>query len=55
MLTPEQCLAYVAEVEEAEATGVRAAFHFPALVGGAPPEIGWKSLELFAEKVMPHL
>ena len=49
VLTPEECLAY------AEEKGERAAFHFPPLVGGTPPEIGWKSLELFAEKVMPHL
>jgi len=49
VLTPEQCLAYAA------AKGERAAFHFPALVGGTPPEVGWKSLELFGEKVLPHL
>ena len=49
VLTPEQCLAY------AEEAGDRAAFHFPALVGGTPPAIGWKSLELFGEKVLPHL
>ncbi len=49
VLTPEQCLAYAAE------KGERAAFHFPALVGGTPPEIGWRSLELFADKVMPFL
>lgn len=52
VLTPEQCLAYA---EDAKARGDRAAFHFPPLVGGTPPAIGWKSLELFAEKVMPHL
>jgi alkanesulfonate monooxygenase SsuD/methylene tetrahydromethanopterin reductase-like flavin-dependent oxidoreductase (luciferase family) len=49
VLTPEQCLAY------AEEKGERAAFHFPALLGGAPPEIGWRSLELFAERVLPYL
>lgn len=49
VLTPEDCLAYARE------KGERAAFHFPPLVGGTPPSIGWKSLELFAEKVMPHL
>lgn len=49
VLTPEECL------RQAEAKGERAAFHLPPLVGGTPPAIGWKSLELFAEKVMPHL
>jgi alkanesulfonate monooxygenase SsuD/methylene tetrahydromethanopterin reductase-like flavin-dependent oxidoreductase (luciferase family) len=52
VLTPEDCLAYA---EEAEEKGERAAFHFPPLVGGTPPEVGWKSLRLFVEKVMPYL
>ncbi|MCP4004275.1 MAG: LLM class flavin-dependent oxidoreductase [bacterium] len=47
--TPEQCLAWVEE------HGQSAWFsHFP-LGGGAPPAVGWKSLELFAEKVVPYL
>ncbi len=49
VLTPEECLAYAAE------KGERAAFHFPALVGGTPPEIGWRSLRLFVDEVMPYL
>ena len=50
--TPEQCLAHA---REAEARGRQASFHFPPLVGGTPPAIGWKSLELFVDRVMPHL
>ena len=42
-------------VAEAQARGDRAAFHFPALVGGAPPAIGWQSLELLADKVLPYI
>ncbi len=49
VLTPEECLAY------AEEHGDAATFnHFP-LGGGIPPEIGWKSLRLFADEVVPHL
>lgn len=44
--TPEECL-----------EGVRggATALFKPLVGGLPPEIGWSSLRLFAESVLPHL
>jgi alkanesulfonate monooxygenase SsuD/methylene tetrahydromethanopterin reductase-like flavin-dependent oxidoreductase (luciferase family) len=52
VLTPEDCLALAADAAEADKT---ASFHLPPLVGGAPPEIGWKSLRLFVEKVMPYL
>ena len=45
--TPEQCIAYAREPG--------AAFrHFP-LGGGIPPELGWQSLELFANEVMPAI
>lgn len=48
ILTPEECIAYGREA------GDDASFrHFP-LGGGTPPEWGWKSLELFANKVLPH-
>jgi len=47
VLTPEECIAY--------ASTPGAAFrHFP-LGGGIPPELGWESLELFANEVMPTL
>jgi alkanesulfonate monooxygenase SsuD/methylene tetrahydromethanopterin reductase-like flavin-dependent oxidoreductase (luciferase family) len=47
--TPEQYLA------ETEARGPGTSFtHFP-LGGGIPPALGWKSLELFAARVAPHL
>jgi alkanesulfonate monooxygenase SsuD/methylene tetrahydromethanopterin reductase-like flavin-dependent oxidoreductase (luciferase family) len=49
VMTPEQCLAW------AEKKGPKAAFHFAPLVGGTPPAVGWKSLELFAERVLPYL
>lgn len=49
ILTPEEC------VERGKAQGPLAAFvHFP-LCGGTPPAIGWRSLELYAERVLPHL
>ncbi|MCC7077005.1 MAG: LLM class flavin-dependent oxidoreductase [Acidimicrobiia bacterium] len=49
ILTPAECLEYAAE------EGRWAAFiHFP-LVGGAPPELGWRSLRLYAEEALPHL
>lgn len=47
--TPEQCLAHAAE------RGGAAAFnHFP-LGGGIPPALGWQSLRLFADRVLPFL
>ncbi len=49
VLSPDECL------EWAEAQGALTVFtHFP-LCGGAPPEVGWRSLELYAEKVLPRL
>ena len=49
ILTPEECLAYARDA--AEDASFR---HFP-LGGGTPPEYGWQSLELFADKVLPYL
>ena len=47
VLTPDECIAYGKEKG--------AAFrHFP-LGGGIPLELGWQSLETFANKVMPAL
>ncbi len=46
ILTPDQA------IKVANSTG---SMHFAPLVGGTPPELGWKSLELFARKVHPYL
>ncbi|MDX1648570.1 MAG: LLM class flavin-dependent oxidoreductase [Myxococcota bacterium] len=49
VLTPEAC------VEHARAAGPFApVIHFP-LCGGAPPALGWRSLELYVERVLPRL
>ena len=49
VLTPDAC------VEAARAEGPGAVMlHFP-LCGGTPPDLGWESLELYAEKVLPRL
>jgi alkanesulfonate monooxygenase SsuD/methylene tetrahydromethanopterin reductase-like flavin-dependent oxidoreductase (luciferase family) len=49
VLTPEECVAH------ARAGGPFApVIHFP-LCGGAPPELGWRSLELYVERVLPAL
>lgn len=49
ILTPEDAIAY------GRAQGPLAVFiHFP-LCGGTPPALGWRSLELYAEKVLPAL
>jgi len=49
VLTPEAC---IARARERGPFGVF--IHFP-LCGGAPPELGWRSLELYAERVLPAL
>jgi hypothetical protein len=46
--SPDELLAKVPEMED------RTTFGFQPLVGGLPPEEGWKSLRLL-EKVMPQL
>jgi alkanesulfonate monooxygenase SsuD/methylene tetrahydromethanopterin reductase-like flavin-dependent oxidoreductase (luciferase family) len=49
VLTPARCL------QRAEEKGPLATFvHFP-LCGGIPPEVAWPSLELYADRVLPHL
>jgi len=49
ILTPDECVAH------AQGQGARARLiHFP-LCGGAPPSLGWRSLELYAERVLPRL
>lgn len=49
VLTPDEC------VEYAVARGDHSELMFQPLMGGAPPEIGWRSLELFAAEVLPRL
>ncbi len=49
VLTPEQC------VERARAGGPLASTVLHPLCGGTPAEVGWRSLELYADKVLPQL
>lgn len=49
VLTPEQALAW------ADQQGSAAIFHHFPLGGGIPPRLGWASLELYADRVMPYL
>ena len=48
ILTPEEC------VERGRKGREHGVFvHFP-LCGGSPPELGWQSLRLYAERVLPE-
>ncbi|MEU2212481.1 LLM class flavin-dependent oxidoreductase [Streptomyces hygroscopicus] len=49
VLTPEECVAYAAE------GGATASLVLHPLCGGMPVEEGWRSLRLFAERVLPRL
>lgn len=49
VITPEQAIAW------ANAVGPDATFHHFPLGGGIPPRIGWESLRLYADAVLPHL
>lgn len=50
VLTPDQCVAY------AQKCGARGyTMSVQPLIGGLPPEIGWRSLELFCTKVLPRV
>lgn len=49
VLTPEQC------VERGKAQGAFATFVLFPLCGGTPPEIGWETVRLYAEEVLPRL
>jgi len=49
VLTPEQCIARARE------RGPLADFVLFPLCGGTPPELGWESLELFANEVLPRI
>ncbi|MGA7416960.1 MAG: LLM class flavin-dependent oxidoreductase [Acidimicrobiales bacterium] len=46
VVTPDECLAIAATHDT---------LTFKPLVGGLDPEIGWEGLQLFADKVLPHL
>ena len=49
ILTPDECIALVDEL------GPMGAFTHHPLCGGTPPDKAWESLELFADKVLPHI
>jgi hypothetical protein len=49
VVTPEEC------VELAGQLGPGAALALKPLVAGLDPAVGWRSLELFVERVAPHL
>lgn len=49
IMTPEQCVVLAREL----GPGGRLAFH--PLMGGMDPDLGWESLELFRNRVMPEL
>lgn len=46
VVTPDECLSLAREA---------GALVFHPLLGGMPPELGWESLDLFANKVLPRL
>jgi alkanesulfonate monooxygenase SsuD/methylene tetrahydromethanopterin reductase-like flavin-dependent oxidoreductase (luciferase family) len=50
VVTPEECLVLAREQEAR-----RSSLIFQPLIGGLDPEEAWRSLHLFAERVMPHL
>ena len=49
ILTPDQC------VELARSQGPFCTFVHAPLCGGTPPELGWESLTLYADEVLPRL
>jgi alkanesulfonate monooxygenase SsuD/methylene tetrahydromethanopterin reductase-like flavin-dependent oxidoreductase (luciferase family) len=50
VVTPDECVRLAAEQAARHSSLV-----FQPLIGGLAPEIGWKSLELFANAVLPRL
>jgi hypothetical protein len=50
ILTPDDCLALAREMN-----AIGQPILLQPLVGGLAPEEGWRSLELFTEKVLPRL
>jgi hypothetical protein len=49
VVTPEECLDLAGGLDP------RAALTLKPLVAGIDPAVGWRSLELFVERVAPHL
>ncbi len=49
VVTPDGC------VSLARSLGPLAALNLKPLVGGLDPAVGWRSLELFVDRVLPHL
>jgi alkanesulfonate monooxygenase SsuD/methylene tetrahydromethanopterin reductase-like flavin-dependent oxidoreductase (luciferase family) len=49
VLTPDECVA------RAKAQGAWSTFVLYPLCGGTPPELGWESVKLFAEEVLPRV
>jgi alkanesulfonate monooxygenase SsuD/methylene tetrahydromethanopterin reductase-like flavin-dependent oxidoreductase (luciferase family) len=49
VVTPDECIAL------ARALDPRSAMQLKPLVGGLDPDIGWRSLELFVDRVLPAL
>lgn len=49
VVTPDECVALSHKLDR------RAAIKLKPLVAGLDPQLGWQSLELFVEKVVPHL
>jgi hypothetical protein len=49
IVTPDECVTLAAEL------GPMGGVVLHPLCGGTPPDIGWASLELYADKVMPRL
>jgi alkanesulfonate monooxygenase SsuD/methylene tetrahydromethanopterin reductase-like flavin-dependent oxidoreductase (luciferase family) len=50
VVTPDECVTLAAEQE-----AIHSSLVFQPLIGGLAPEIGWRSLELFATAVLPRL
>ncbi len=49
VVTPEECVALARDLDP------RSALQLKPLVGGLDPDLGWRSLELFADRVLPAL
>ena len=49
IVTPEECIAIAHDV------GMFGGITHHPMCGGTPPEHGWESLRLFADKVLPHI
>ncbi|MER7398295.1 LLM class flavin-dependent oxidoreductase [Streptomyces sp. NPDC000151] len=52
VLTPEECVTYAEKTEKTEASD---SLILHPLCGGMPVDEGWRSLHLFAERVLPRL